>query len=197
MNLHFNKGKVILEKLNGAVKKIGKRNLSIICAVVLIAGAVVLNFQLFSSPAVQGTLYYQGQNGTQTGTDAEAGANGEGAQTDSYFASTMITRQRSRDEALAVLQTIVANETALPETVAGAIEQINQIAQDMENEANIETMVKAKGFEECVAVLSDGKCSVIVKTEGLLPSEVAQIQEIVYEQTGILPEHVKMIEKKG
>jgi stage III sporulation protein AH len=69
------------------------------------------------------------------------------------------------------------------------------MAQDIENEANIETLLKAKGFVECVAVISNSTATVIVKSEGLLPSDLAQITEIVYEQAGISPADIKVIEK--
>ena len=65
----------------------------------------------------------------------------------------------------------------------------------MESESNIETLVLSKGFEKCVAVVNGDSASIIVKSAGLLPSEVAQISEIVYEQTGILPSNLKIIEK--
>ncbi|MBR2296973.1 MAG: SpoIIIAH-like family protein, partial [Clostridia bacterium] len=68
--------------------------------------------------------------------------------------------------------------------------------QDIDSESKIETLVRAKGFEECIAVISDDTATVIVKTDGLVASEVAQINEIVYEQSGILPTGLKIIEKK-
>ena len=65
----------------------------------------------------------------------------------------------------------------------------------LKKEANIETLVLAKGFEQCVAVISENNCSVIVECDGLMPGEIAQISEIVYEQAGIVPENLKIIEK--
>ena len=53
----------------------------------------------------------------------------------------------------------------------------------------------AKGFEECVAIISGDNASIIVKSDGLLPNEVAQITEIVYEQAGILPTNMNIVEK--
>ena len=76
-----------------------------------------------------------------------------------------------------------------------ALEDIATIANNIEAEANIEAMVMAKGVEQCVAIINDGMCTVIVMTEGLLPNQMAQINEIVYEQTGIKPVNVKYIEK--
>ena len=65
----------------------------------------------------------------------------------------------------------------------------------METEANIESLIVAKGFEECVAVISGDSASIVVKSEGLLASEISQINEIVYEQSGISPVNVKIIER--
>ena len=53
----------------------------------------------------------------------------------------------------------------------------------------------SKGFEECVAVISEGKCNVIVKSDGLQANEISQIKEIVYEQAAINPLDIKIIEK--
>ena len=58
----------------------------------------------------------------------------------------------------------------------------------------METLIKSKGFEECVAVISEGGASVVVKSSGLLENEIAQIQEIVYDTAGILPANLKIIE---
>ena len=46
-------------------------------------------------------------------------------------------------------------------------------------------------------MISGDVVNVIVKSSGLLPSEVAQINEIVLEQTGTKPENVKIIEKSA
>lgn len=56
-------------------------------------------------------------------------------------------------------------------------------------------MIKAKGFEDCLAVMTGEKINVIVKTPGLLTSEVAQITEIVTQETGFSPENIVIVEK--
>jgi len=112
-----------------------------------------------------------------------------------FFAASFINRQNVRDEALDVLQQIADNPDALPDAKEEALMSITTIVEDMTAEGNIETLVKSKGFEECVAVISGDSCTIIVKSEGLLPSEVAQIVEIVYEQSSIVPANVNIIEK--
>ena len=107
-----------------------------------------------------------------------------------------IIENMDADEALEVLQTVVASADALEATKNEALLEISRIALDIEKESNIETLVKAKGFADCVAVLGDDSVSVIVRQEGdLLQNQIVQIKEIVYEETGILPSGVKIIKK--
>lgn len=114
---------------------------------------------------------------------------------DAYFVSAVADRERKRDDALATLQTVVDSSEAMPDTKDTALTQMIKLAGDMEAEANIEAMVKAKGFEDCLAVISGESVSVVVKTSGLLTHEVAQIREIVMSQTGMTAESIKIIEK--
>lgn len=180
------KGKIFGK--NGFFAKIGKRNLLVIGAVLLIAVAVYLNYIWFYDPMSSigyGDNNMQDQYDDQTSTDSK----------NSYFTSAQLSREKARDEALDVLQTVVDSEDALQETKDAALADISRIALDMEQEANIETLVLAKGFSNCVAVINGDQISVIVESDGLLPNQVAQIKEIVYEQTGIKPAGITIIEK--
>ncbi len=171
---------------DGIFSKIGKRNLLIFCAVLLIGGAVVLNYFLFDT---SDKVDYDGSGMTDadpSGDDAPA--------TDTYFASALLSRDEARDEALAVLQSVLASEDALEETKTQALTDISRIALEIEKEANIESLIRARGFEDCIAVLSGDSASIIVKSDAeLLQNHVAQISEIVYEQSGVLPSNIKII----
>ncbi|MBQ7225783.1 MAG: SpoIIIAH-like family protein [Clostridia bacterium] len=178
-------------KLKKFFKKIGTRNLIVICAVLLIGTAICVNY----------ILYNQADEGDIADVDIDLGNTdlentlNNDPNTSNYFAQTILSRKQARDEALEVLKSVATSDSALPETVETALNDISQIAKDIENEANIETLIQAKGFKECIAVISDGKATVIVESDGLLASEVAQINEIVYETAGILPTDLKIIEK--
>ena len=91
---------------------------------------------------------------------------------------------------------MVNSEDALQELKDEALSGINRIAAQMEAEAKIETLVKSKGFEECVAVISDNNASIIVRSDALLPNEIAQIKEIAVEQSGIPVSGIKIVEVK-
>ncbi len=168
--------------------KVSKRGVIIACAVLLIGVAVYLNYHWFYGT---GDDIGYGDN-NMTGTDN----GGDTVNVSTYFSATQLSRQEARDEALEVLQTVVESEDAEEATKQAAMAEMASIAEDIQNEANIESLIKAKGFENCVAVISGDKINVIVSSaEELVASQVANISEIVYEATGILPANVKIMRK--
>ncbi len=169
------------------------RSVVIIAAVILVGLAVYLNYRWFYDPI--GSLGY-GDNNMEDNLDDSETTGGENSETENdYFSATVLNRQQSRDEAIDVLKLVTENEDASEEAKAEAAAKISQIAVDIQNEVNIETLVKAKGFEDCVAIISDDAVSVIVKAESLQANEAAQILAIVYETTGIAPQNISIINK--
>ena len=169
--------------LKNAFTKIGKKNLIVVLAILVIGGAVYVNYLLFSDPV--DTIGYGTNNMADTygagGTENNIVVDTSTEQ-DTYFSTTVLSRQKARDEALEVLQTVVTSAEAMEETKAQAFADISQIAKDIESEANIETLIEAKGFSDCVAVVNGSTVNIVVKTEGLLANDIAQINEIVYEE---------------
>lgn len=179
------------EKKTRRFPKINRRTAAIACAVLLIAAAVVLNFILFNGDNVVKDPAAESGGNVQDG-----GTNVGSTETDGYFSATQVSRQRARDEALEVLQSVVDSEEADEATKTGALLEISELAKAMEAEANIETLVLAKGFEQCVAVINGDTCSVVVNAQGeLSPSQISQINEIVYEQAGITPVNIRIVTK--
>lgn len=132
---------------------------------------------------------------TYVGTSTETSAKDAEQESKSYFASAALERQRSRDETLELLQTIVDSQDSMPDAKNKALIDMTAIASAMEAETNIETLIKAKGFDECIAVVGSEDVNVVVKTTGLLTYEVAQIREIVMNELDIPAEKIKIIEK--
>ena len=168
------------------------RSLVILSAVLLIGLAVYLNYQWFYDPV--NSIGYGDSNMEDSAGDSTA-VGGDAATEENYFTSTAVNRQEARDEAIDVLKLVSESDDATEEAKAEAAQRISQIAVDIQNEANIETLVKAKGFEECVAVISEDSVSVIVSAESLQASDTAKILSIVYETTGISPSKVSIINK--
>lgn len=176
------------------IMKIGKRNLIITASVLLIGVAVLLNWVLFSGSSVSdGYPNYDTPSGNQQGAND---ANDTPTDQNTYFSATQVSRQRARDEALEVLQSVVDNQDSADDVKAEALAGIAAIADEIQKEANIESLITAKGFAQCVAVLSGEKVQIVVQAEELLPAQLAQINEIVYAQTGIEPSGVTVIYKQ-
>ncbi len=169
-----------------------KKSVIIVAIVLLLGAAVFINYRWFYDP-VKDIGY-----GDSDKVNAGADDNNKGGQVSAdYFTAADLSRKQARDEALEVLQTTVSTCGEDKEKLQTALAQINRIAEDIENESNIETLLLAKGFTKCVAVINGDSASIIVSSDsdGLLPTQVAQISAVVYEQTGILPANVTIIQK--
>ena len=114
---------------------------------------------------------------------------------DDYFALSVINRERVRDEALEMLLDLTNSDAVDAVAKTDAYNEMTRMANEITSEANIENLVKAKGFNNCVAVVSGEDVNVVVESDGLTINQVAQIKEIVYLECGIHPDNVKIIEK--
>ncbi len=115
-----------------------------------------------------------------------------------YFDETRLGRQQTRDEAINLLQSTIDSEDASGEAKSAAEESIAVLATNAVAESRIESLVMAKGFEECVAIIDDSGVNVIVlpKEEGLEASDVSKIKDIILAQTSVSAEQIRVIEAK-
>lgn len=194
------KWEMIREKAKTIVQKAGKKTVVTVCTVAVLGCMVVLNVVLFSGnqgsgKGMQLAVDLTADPTTEASEATESTAELQAGQMHDYFTAMSLNRQQARDEAMEVLLSVAESQTALDEAKEAALHDINKLAADMEKETNIETMILAKGFAQCIAVISNDNCNVIVESDGLQPGEVAQITEIVYEQAGIQPTNLKIVEK--
>ena len=112
-----------------------------------------------------------------------------------YFASARLTRQQARDNALSLLQEAAEQENA-DQTVANEASQgIQVLASYTLKEAQIENLVTAKGYTDCVAFMGDGSVSVVVSTKSgeLTAEDVAKITDITMTETGFPAGGIKIM----
>lgn len=184
----------IPHKVGSFFKSNRKRTLIVAASVFVIIAAIGINWMLFGPNTVEAGSPNDAtaQNGDKTPSGTVDKVNEE----KSFFALAVTDRQRARDEAIEVLQTVVDSTDASSEERTAAAASISKIASYIQAEANIETLVKSKGFVECVAVVNDDAVSVVVGTDAaLMANELAQIKEIVFLQTGIDPSAMRISEK--
>ena len=110
--------------------------------------------------------------------------------------SARLTRQQSRDSALSLLKEASENQDVDAETASEAAKSIETLASYTLSEAQIENMVTAKGYEDCVVFMSEDGVSVVVSTgeEGLQTEDIARITDIVKQETGLSAESIKIME---
>ena len=111
-----------------------------------------------------------------------------------YFAAVRLSRQQARDSAVNLLQEAMAynDDTQAAQTNA----QLEQIVNTALSEAQIESLVIAKGYTDCVAYMSDNRISVAVASPegGLQKTDVALIADIVMGQTALTMEDIYVVE---
>ena len=124
-----------------------------------------------------------------TGTDA----NEDNTLID-YFAAVRLSRQEARDSAVNLLQEAMAYGSDSDKEASN--EQLEQIVQTALCEAQIESLIIAKGYADCVAYMSDTGISVAVATPegGMQNTDIAVIADIVITQSGFSMEDIHVVE---
>ena len=111
-----------------------------------------------------------------------------------YFAAVRLSRQQARDSAVGLLQETMAYGDSAENTQSNA--QLESIVPTALCEAQIESLVIAKGYQDCVAYISDSGISVAVAAPegGLLDKDVAVSADIVLTQSQCKMEDIRVVE---
>lgn len=128
--------------------------------------------------------------------DMEALAAGESLATtaEDYFAAVRLSRQQARDSALNLLQEAMAYAGDSKASESSA--QLEDIIQTALTEAQIESLIIAKGYTDCVAYMTNEGISVAVSAPegGLQQADVAVIADIVMSQSDYALTDIRIVE---
>lgn len=150
---------------------------------VLVAVAVNWKYSLLSN-------LFSPSGETPETPSVEAGAS---ADQDTYFDNARYSRSQAREEALALLNEIINDESVEEEVRNNAYAEVVAYAKITEGEAALENVLKAKGFEECIVFLTSDSATVVVAGETLTGQQSAQIFDAVLAQTGFESGSVKVV----
>lgn len=202
--------------------KFGKRQLVLAALVVALGAAVYLNWQFsdnsdllaanttvesgkelgeaefVNNNAVSSLTSSVGENTSSSSTEDSSSSSESNisSSAEQYFAQAKVSRQQARDDAVDSLEEIIDSVQSSESAKAEAVKQAAEIAKNIEQESNIENLIKAKGFAECLAFIQNGECSVVVSSTGLLDNEAITIKDIVAGQSGISYDKIKIVEAK-
>ena len=116
---------------------------------------------------------------------------------DAYFVSARIERDKTYGEKIEVQENILYNEKSDESMKKAAQKEINCISDNLTKEMSIETLLKAKGFEDSIALINEPNVNVVVKSvEELNVAQVAQIQNIVMREANAQPENIHIVTKR-
>lgn len=120
--------------------------------------------------------------------------NGETDTITDYFAAVRLSRQQARDSAITVLQEAMSYGDEANKGESST--QLEQIIQTALTEAQIESLIIAKGYADCVAYMTDTGISVAVASPegGLQQTDVAVITDIVLSQCELTMQDIRVVE---
>lgn len=175
-----------------------KRNITMIAVLLFVCAAVALNWSYnkrWGQPDAE-MVMMEDEMMQRANSSMEQGI---AASANSYFAEARLTRQVSRDEALQLLQTAATADTASQETIDSAMNAISAMATSSMKESQIENLLIAKDFADCVVYIGNDSVTVAVPSpaEGLSDEAVARITDIIVNETGFSASQLSIIEVRG
>ena len=170
------------------MKKIKKRGAVYGVVALLLCTAAYLNWSYVEPPA--DLLQTDGNSADSAAATSDDGA----AAGEDYFASSRLTREKARDEAVSTLKELSESADADETAKEDAASQISALASVQE--ANIESLIRAKGYADAVVMLSDGSANIVVSPPegGLQADDVTKIRDIVVSETGMSAGQIKIVE---
>lgn len=174
---------------------IGKKQIIMTCLTLILAVAVYINFTT-STVMSPDTEKAELRNEEVVYGETEFVNAGAEPSASDYFAQARLDKLKDRDEAVQTLQTMIGGgDVTENEMVVNALDAV-QVSKLIESEGTIESLVKAQGFQDCVAYLDGESAKIVVKTEGLDKAQAASIKEIIIGETDVPAENIRIFEVK-
>lgn len=188
----------------GAWTQMWKRNAVVAAIALFVCAAVYLNWNYEQEVAAGKTLGESAMVGKTSdplvNQNEDTGGESEGeAQNDTassgYFANARLNRQQARDSALTLLQDAAAGEDADQAVKDQTNAAIQTMADYTVTEAQIENLVVAKGYTDCVAFIGEESLSLAVAApeEGLTDVDTARIVDVVGQVSDFTASQIKII----
>lgn len=188
--------------------KFKKRHIVLASLVLALSSAVYLNWQLSSKTPVTvadtsrelGAATYVNSNIDSSADEMQVNATASentGNLTKEqveYFASSRAERTRTQDEMLNLSSKVLELSDSSDEAKEEAVEQISKIEDIILSQNRVETVIKAKGFSDCICMLSETSCTVIVPKNEMNENSALIIKDCVDEVADLPFENISIVE---
>ena len=197
--------------------KYGKRQLILASLVLALGAAVYLNWQFAGTgvavdgesssetSSALGAAQLVNNNYVETVSDGVESASGEVSGQEAEptqgevsaaaekLSDARMTRQTARDEAVELLEDILNDAESDSAVKEAAVSEASAIAQNILKETNIESLVAAKGFSECVAYINGDTCTIVVNGDMEDAQNALIVRDIAATETGFSADQIKII----
>lgn len=112
-----------------------------------------------------------------------------------FFEQARLKREKAHDEAM---DTLLKSSSLTAEEKKEYAAQMAAGLEDLNAENEIETLVRAKGFADCLCFLQAGRADLTVMTAGepLTAAQVAQIRDVVMNKSSVTAQNITVVEVK-
>ena len=179
---------------------IGKRQIILAALVLGLGIAVYLNWQYtrleFELPVTEILEWEEspGAYGEAQYVDSPAMLPGGMSEGGAFLVEARISRQRSRDHSAETLAVMLADAQLSNDQRELLAMRAVDLANSIQTEGKIENMIRAKGFGDVMVYYDSHRADVMVRTDGLLANEAAQIRDIILRETNITPQYITIVE---
>lgn len=169
-------------------KVFGKAQIALVLMVLALGAAVWLNMRFSSEKYLGEATYVSNESSDSVQTSAKVEQD--------EFTTAKKDRENAYEKAEELVKETLKSDKLTDQDRASAVKKVEFLADRIEKESNIETLLKAKGFEKTVAVIGENTVSVVVKSNGLTTAQTLQIQDIIIAETEIPLGNIKIIAVK-
>ena len=171
------------------MKQIWKKRAVAAAVLVFVGAAVYLNWRYSDNVQKQSKVLGESTLVNSQQEDAAVETSND------YFATARLSRKQARDSAISMLQEAESDENAEQSVLNEASQTLQVLAAYTVAEAQIESLVTAKGYADCVTFMGADSVSVVVEdTDGLDAADVARIKDIVISETNYTADQIKIME---
>lgn len=174
---------------------IGKKQIILACLTLMLGTAVYVNYVLADGNAENEMLSYDGESENYGDTKFVNGSEeAKNVSVDDWFAQARIDRTASRDTSVQELQMMLGGGDLTEDEMVSKALQAVELSRMGESETTIETLIKSKGFEDCIVYLETDSATVVVKSAGLTDADAAAIKEIILGEVSVPSANIRIYE---